>query len=182
MTRTRRRWISSAARAALVAFAACNVADGSTSTTESPSDVPGVGLSAKMYPLMNPSLTPLAPVNSVTKAIFARACVSKPDGSAPDVGEFAKQDAASVAYVKYAKSRSQVDDALAVKVAASFAGPTAGVSAEVEASTESSTRAESALGKQVTQARSNLTYSPLQKAWKKKAGAHKTWPTLPGCR
>jgi hypothetical protein len=133
--------VALAALAALVALAGC-LSDDAT-TKEQPSDVPDVGLSDKMYPLMNSSLTPLAPVNSVTKAIFARACVSKADGNGPDAGDFFKQDAASVAFVKYAKSRSQVDDALSVKVSAAFAGPTAGAAAEVEASTSTSTRAES---------------------------------------
>jgi hypothetical protein len=137
----KRSLASGVLRVALVALAGCLSDD--TAGTEQRSDVPGVGLSDKMYPLMNSSLTPLAPVNSVTKAIFARACVSKADGNGPDAGDFFKQDAASVAFVKYAKSRSQVDDALSVKVSAAFAGPTAGAAAEVEASTSSSTRAES---------------------------------------
>src|SRR5689334_18593781 len=121
----------------------CTSADDVLDTTTQAGDLPGTGLSRSMYPLMNPSLTPLAPVNSVTKAIFTQACISKPDGSGPDPGDFFKQAGGGTTYVKFAKSRSAVDDALAVKVSAAFAGPTAGLSAEVEASVETSTRAES---------------------------------------
>ena len=142
MTRTRRH-LAASLRVALVAVSACTVSDDTTGREEQPSDLPGVGLSEGMYPLMNPSLTPLSPVNSVTKAIFARACVSKTDGNGPDAGDFFKQGAKSLAFVKYAKSRSQVDDALSVKVSAAFSGPTAGAAAEVEASTTTTTRGES---------------------------------------
>jgi hypothetical protein len=129
--------------ASLTLIAACAALD-DTATDEQEAEMPGVGLSAGMYPLMNSSLTPLSPVNSVTMQVFSTACVGKPDGTPPDVeADFAKQGANSFAYLVYARSRAQVDDALAVKIAASVSGPTAGVSGEVEASNTSSTRAES---------------------------------------
>jgi hypothetical protein len=110
---------------------------------EQRSDVPNTGVSAKAYPLADSSLTPLAPVNSVTKSILAVACVTKPDGTPLDSNDFHIQGANSSSFLELAKSRTQVDDALSVKVAASFSTPFAGASAEVEASREASVRGES---------------------------------------
>jgi hypothetical protein len=97
-----------------------------------------------MYPLANSSLTPLAPVNSVTKHILALACVIKADGTPLDVAvDFKKEDARPVTYVEYARSRTQVDDALSTKIAASFSSPFASASAEIEATSEARVRGDS---------------------------------------
>jgi hypothetical protein len=126
---------------ALALVAACT--DSSDWTTAA-SDVPITGLSDKMYPLANPSLTPLAPINSVTKAVLTQACVEKASGQPIDFGtDFTTQQGESLSYVQYARSRTQVDDALSVKVAASFSSPFAAASAEVEASSERVVRGDS---------------------------------------
>lgn len=133
-----------AAFAVPLALAACTTdTDRLAGDTAQASDVPVTGLSEQMYPLENPSLTPLAPVNSVTKAILTQACVMKADGSPFETGDFEKQGGKSVSYVEYAKSRAQVDSALGIKIASSFSTPFASASAEIEASSERIVRADS---------------------------------------
>jgi hypothetical protein len=120
------------------ALAAC-AADGGP---EERDPVPEVGISKEFYPLMHPSLLPLAPVNSVTKRVFVNPCVIKFDGRGLDPNELQKQDGRSVSMLSYARSRSAVDDALEIKVAASFSSPFAAAAAELEASRAAAIRGE----------------------------------------